>query len=481
MIRYSWVIAFCILPFFVCGQITRNYFPAAITDTVTAEMALALKQKLERDKAGVNEPKAQVNTFLKSLYEKQYEYLAKSINDDLFIVDDELTDYLQYVLDKIYEANPQLPAEAKVYAMRSSVPNAVSFGEGTLGFTLALLSRLENEDQIAFVLCHEIAHYHLNHDATDLAHLARLNYDKDLKRKIDEARKNQYGQYTKMMEIFTGMGFSLTRHSRHHEFEADSLGLVFFSATAYDRHAPVRVMEILDSVDVPQHEPRIDFKKYFDFKDYPFKSAWAQYEKSTTWHASIKEDDSLRTHPDCKKRILAMERQMPFLKSPSSRHEPGTAFHDFRIRSDFELVHSQFHFKQYGKALFRSLLLAEQYPENIYLQAIISESLFHLYQYQRSHELGKVLQLPDPRFADNYDRFLTFIHKLRLTELAFITYNYTVSRPEVCFDDEEFLYAVWLSSTLDISQLDDQKVKEEYMQKFPRGRYTKRMTFPKPK
>src|SRR5688572_24911604 len=134
MIRHSFLIAFSILPFLAYGQITRNYAPAEITDTITTEMTLALKQKLERDKAGINEPKSQVNAFLKSLYERQYDYLTRSINDDLFIVDDDLTGYLQYVLDKVYKANPQLPAEARAYAMRSSVPNAVSFGEGTLGF-----------------------------------------------------------------------------------------------------------------------------------------------------------------------------------------------------------------------------------------------------------------------------------------------------------------------------------------------------------
>ena len=478
MIRFGLFVTLLFCPSFIFCQISRNYSPALVTDTIPAEMLASFRQKLEHDKANVHEPKSQVSGFLKSLYEKQYEYLVKSINDDLFILEDELTDYLQTVLQKIYKANPQLPADAQVFAMRSAAPNAMSFGDGTLGFTLGLLSRLENEDQVAFVLCHELAHYHLQHDSIDLTRLARLNYDKDLKRKIDEAKKNQYGQYTKMMEIFKGMGFSLNHHSRSHEFEADSLGLAFFSSTSYNLQAPIRVMEILDSVDVPQDYPLIDFKKYFDSKEYPFKDSWIQYEKSTTWHASTSENDSLRTHPNCQKRIIALERQMGRLRNRSSQPVVTLGFDDIRIRSEFEMVHSEFHFKQYGKAMFRSLLLAERYPNNIYLQAMISESFFRIYHAQRNHALGNVLQLPDPRFAANYDRFLTFIHKLRLTEIAVLTYYYTVSRPEESFNDEEFLYAVWLSSTLSVSQLDPTKVKEEYREKFPRGKYVKRMTNP---
>jgi hypothetical protein len=139
------------------------------------------------------------------------------------------------------------------------------------------------------------------------------------------------------------------------------------------------------------------------------------------------------------------------------------------------MVESEFHFKQYGKALFRALLLTQQFPDNIYLQATISKSLYKLYIYQRIHELDKVLELPDPRFPDNYDRFLTFVHKLRLGELASIAYNYTTTRPEINFQDEEFLYAVWLCSTLEVSKLDPNKVRDEYTAKFSFGKYSKQM------
>lgn len=473
--------AFSFAPVLLPAQIARNYSPAPITDTIPAQLALEFKRAMELDKASAAEPKPRVNSFLKSLYEKRHDHLVRSFNDDVFITDDAITEYLQRVLDKIYKANPGLPAETRVYAMRLATANAMSFGNGTLGFTLGMLTELENEDQVAFVLCHEIAHYHLDHSSSDLIRTARLNYDKDLKRKIDEVQRNPYGQYSKMKQIFKDMGLSITQHSRTHEFEADSLGLVYFSATSYSRQAPARTMEILDSVHIPNHLPLINFKKHFDFKEYPFKPSWVDYKKSTTWHASLSEEDSIRTHPDCKKRIVALERQLKRLKTSSSTRELGAEFATIRTRSQFELVHSEFHYKRYGKAMFRSLLLMEQYPDNIYLHAMISECLFKLHQYQKNHELGKVLALPDPRFADNYDRYLDFIHKLRLGELAMLTYRYTVSRPEKFFDDEEFLYAVWLCSTLDVSQLEPGRVKEDYLAKFPNGRYCEQMTIPSKK
>ena len=474
VLRSIGVSILCLVSFVGSEQLEKNYFPAPVHDTLSVDMANKLKLKLEKDKARINEPSKEANTFLKSLYDKRYEYLAKTVNDDFFVADSAFTPFLQSILDKIYKANPQLPKETKVYALRSPSPNAVSFGDGTLGFTLSLLARMENEDQVAFVLCHEIAHYHSEHSVTDLKELARLNYDKDLKRKIDEVKRNPYGKYTKLTEIFKSMGLSLSQHSRVHEVEADSLGFTYFSAMRYDLRQASRVMEILDSASAPMDTHLIDFKKHFDFKDYPFKTSWLKYAKSSTWHAPPTEDDSLETHPDCKGRAVALERQRQRLGERSSVSTAGRV-PLIRAKSQFEMIHSDYHFKNYGRALFRALLLADRYPENIYLQAVIGKSLYQLFVYQQNHELGKVLELPDPRFPENYDRFLTFMHSLRLMEVSSLAYHYVTTRPAVSFEDEEFLYAVWLCSTLQVSNLSPDKVKEEYADRFPRGKYLKQM------
>jgi hypothetical protein len=182
----------------------------------------------------------------------------------------------------------------------------------------------------------------------------------------------------------------------------------------------------------------------------------------------------LETHPDCKRRAVALERQRQRLGEQSSGSTAGRVPW-IREKSQFEMIHSDYHFKNYGRALFGALLLADRYPDNIYLQAIISKSLYQLFVYQQNHELGKVLELPDPRFPENYDRFLTFMHSLRLMEISSLAYYYATTRPVVSFEDEEFLHALWLCSRLQVSKLSPDKVKEEYMERFPRGKYLKQM------
>ena len=474
------LIAFCsLLRVTLCfGQLDVNYSPAPILDTISPEMSHVIQKNLEKDKARITEPKAQINSFLKSLYDKRYEYLIKTINDDQFILDEEFTPYLTTVLNRIYDANPQLPRETRVYALRSNAANAVSFGDGTLGFTLALLARMESEDQIAFVLCHEIAHYHSEHAVKDLTTLARLNYDKELKKKLDAIKKNPYGQYTRLTEVFKQMGLSLNHHSRVHEYEADSLGLLFFNATSYRSSEAIRVMEILDSVDTPSNQHLINFRKNFEFKEFPYKESWESYQKSTTWHAGSTEPDSLRTHPECKKRIVALQRQIQGLQnSDQPKKNVESKVSPFQKESEFELIESAYHFHQFGEALFRSLLLIEDYPQNIYLQAMIGKSLYMIFKNQQNHTLGKVIELPDPRFPENYDRFLTFIHKLRLTEISSLAYYYMTTRPESSYSDEAFIYALWLCSRLQMSSLDPDKVRDEYINRFPNGKFLIHMKY----
>jgi hypothetical protein len=47
-----------------------------------------------------------------------------------------------------------------------------------------------------------------------------------------------------------------------------------------------------------------------------------------------------------------------------------------------------------------------------------------------------------------------------------------VNQKEKNFSDEEFLYSFWLCSQLPGSNIDPDKVKDEYIMKFKNGKYT---------
>ena len=463
----------------VFAQFEKGYASCAWQDTIPPSIYNDLERRLESFKSSVEASSAKERSFVHSLYQKRFDFVVGQFNDDYFITDCDMTTYLQGVLNTIYDANPSLPREATVYVHRSFVPNAVSFGDGTIGFTLGLLSRMDNEALIAFVLCHELAHYHTGHSTKSIHDLTRLNFDKELQKKIKDIRSSEYNRYSRYKDLVKGLGLEINRHSREHEFEADSLGLVYYANTNYNLLGATRTIEVLDSVDINKYTANVDFKRFFNFKEYAFKDSWLEYTKSNMWYSTMDEtgEDTTKTHPSCQRRLVALNRQL----TRGSKKVPGTLLSDARAlsistKSDFELVESAYHFKAYGQCLFTALLLADHYPNNAYLHAMIGRSLYQLYAHQKNHELGKVLQLPDPRFDENYDRFLTFIHTLRLNELASLSYYYMINGQKEFFENEDYLYSLWLCSDLDMSKLDRNKVKEDYQERFPKGRFLNDMT-----
>lgn len=475
--RYILFFLVCLLAASVYGQLKHNYIPSPVLDTIPQELYRSLKAELQRDLLSIKEPKSNVKSYIRELYENRCDYVIETFNQGSFIVDTVFTPYLQSILNKIYASNPGLSKRnAKVYAYRSEVSNAISFGEGTIGVTLGLLAKLRTEDQIAFVLCHEIAHYQEEHSDKGIAKRAALHYDKEVRKKLKEIKRSEYEQFTKLSALASEIGVSIAKHSRDKESEADSLALIYYLKTSYSWKAPVQTLQILDSVDIDININNIDFKKYFSFSDYPFKESWISYQKSDRWYASSHQNDSSKTHPNCKTRITELERQ---LKSTEHQMEQSvlefTNINRIKEESAFEIIASQDYFGSYGRSLYNTFVLLEQYPENVYLHSMLSRSFYYLYFSQKNRLLHKVLPLPDPRFNEDYDRFLTFANTLRLSEYASLSYHYAMKIEQLANNDQEYLFSLWLASNTEVSKTDPNKIKSAYLTHYPNGKYTREL------
>jgi hypothetical protein len=94
---------------------------------------MQLKTRNEADKKAVS-ASGKTATYLKSLYDQRFTYQVSMFNRDLILMNDDISDFLAAVQDKIYQANPDLVRETTIYPYRSETPNALSMGNGTLCF-----------------------------------------------------------------------------------------------------------------------------------------------------------------------------------------------------------------------------------------------------------------------------------------------------------------------------------------------------------
>ena len=123
--------------------------------------------------------------------------------------------------------------------------NAFALPGGQIFMTYALLSRLENEDQIAGVLGHEIGHVLGKHSA-------------------ERVSKSKMWQTVSMgAEVGGGMGQTvgsigqnvLLGNGREDELESDDLGVLFMINAGYDPNEMIGVMKILKAAGGPNRVP----------------------------------------------------------------------------------------------------------------------------------------------------------------------------------------------------------------------------------
>lgn len=117
--------------------------------------------------------------------------------------------------------------------------NAFALPGGQVFITAALFSKLENEDQLAGVLGHEVGHVVARHSAERIA--------KDqLMQGIVGAVGVAAGDMN-TAQVAQVVGSSITmKHGREQELQSDDLGVRFMMEAGYDPTQMVGVMEILE-------------------------------------------------------------------------------------------------------------------------------------------------------------------------------------------------------------------------------------------
>lgn len=473
------LLIFCFLSTTGWAQLSKEtaFQAAGLLSKELPELIHKIDDRLERDLAGL--PKGNRN-YLAKEYKERVDSLKSELFQENFLMDSLWNPWFQGILDKILRNNPGIPkADIRLLLSRYESPNARCVGEGTLVFNVALLPYLQNESQVAFILCHELAHYVNNHGNLALHQYINTLYSPETQKQLKDISKGKYNKTERAMALMKSMAYNGRRHGRFKESEADSLGLVFLSNTPYRLTEAITALQALDSIDQAKW-PEIPYANLFNAKGFPFQKSWIETsglggfsgqkpEASDDFNA-----DSLKTHPDCPQRIELTKKQLELL----GKHPDGQAFiqeesrfENLRHWTDYEVIEGLYDRGEYGRALFRTLVLLRQNPEDAHLNAMVIKSLYELCLFQRSHQLRLVLDLPNPEFSSEYNRYLKFINQFRVSDLVKLTYHYYTDRFEQYKQTEEFAYASVLATDIMGVETEFDTRKQEYIKAFPTGKY----------
>jgi flagellar hook-basal body complex protein FliE len=284
-----------------------------------------------------------------------------------------INEYINKVVDKLLESNPQLSKEIKVYVVQSSSVNAFTFNDGKIFINIGLLAHVGSEAQLAFILAHEISHYVKGH-----------SFNIFVERKKIEKGVNEYEGLDESDKVFASNSYN-----KEQETEADAEALKLFAKTQYSMDEPKNALFMLHFAGKPFENkflesnfisraymqlPKVYWPDTVD--DYTIDDA----NLSTGDDEDTKKDDN-STHPSIDKRIRTLDK----VNLGSNEREGGKMYlvseKDFlatQKMARFELCRLYSLNYMPIENLYNVYLLEKSHPNSIYLAEAKLRSLYQI-------------------------------------------------------------------------------------------------------
>ncbi len=387
-------------------------------------------------------------------YRARFEDINDMFKNKEAISEKEVHDYLTVVSNEIINNNVVLTSlQPRIYFARSADVNAYSCGEGTMFFNMGLFQRLHNESELAFIICHELAHYYLDHSNKRIIGQVDLFNDKEFKKEVKKIQKSEYAQNKKFGQLVTSLMFNNSRFSRVQESAADSVGFMFFANTRFDLKSACSTMDVLDSSEIETFNMELLLKKWISFPQFPFKENWLKKESAffggpvSTLTAAQK--DSLKSHPDCALRKKKLQFFVDQYAKQGKTFVVNQQQFDLLIkRAKYDLIESFFKDEYISACMYFGFQLLEENPTDPWLIGTMAECFNQLYIHQKDHTLGKVAALPNPSGLKEYNVLLEFIQRARLEDFASIAHHFldknkglaTNERLDKAFENNKTIY-----------------------------------------
>lgn len=354
----------------------------------------------------------------------------EAIDKKYFVYNQHYSIFFDEILSKIINGNPEYLTikDTKILLSFGATSNAYSVGNEIIVVLFPLIQNVKNEYELAFIICHEIAHNILMHSYDRMLDYAELKTSDDVKNKTKGISKHKYNKGALASGLLKEIVYNKQKHNRSLEHQADSLGFVLYKNAfkGYESEA-FNSLITLDEIDMVKDSLTIsDYKNFFTTEKFPIDQAWFVQLEGTSYNYdnSVKfwQIDSLKTHPESKLRADFIKKQ--FHLNESKKNISSNQFKLLQNSSKYNYVLGLFVIEEYGKSLYESLLLYKYEPENKFLKDLIFKNLVKLQEAQSNYKLHKYLDTANPRYYDHYNLFLNLFRQLRKSQLNSIINKY---------------------------------------------------------
>lgn len=402
----------------------QNYVPIDTVDQVQRKDFITLyKVRSEQFNKEIrtNYP-GKTGRELEQIYKEYQEGFIKAINKGSFSFYSGFTNDLNEIIVEIRKNNRSIPTELQILVSKENVPNAYCMGDGTFVVNMGLYYLLENEDQVAGVLCHELAHYLLNHSTK--SQLRRINQNEQDKDKVRHIKKQRYNRSANAFELFKNKAYETGDYKRRGELQADSLGYKLLKETKYNKLSFTNALELLAKYDtLKSKDLKVEvYKKYFTLTSQDFKEDWLKKEDFSSYDYSLYKEklnkDSLSSHPEMAERIKRLKELFPELNEKNTNGKTTDSFKNLSKIAEYERLPNLYNSEDYGIGIYLALLNLQRDNDVIYYKEWMGKCFLKIYEARKNYTLNRYLDRIDPKNqSESYQQFLSFMWNLSVDEI----------------------------------------------------------------
>ncbi|ROI11994.1 hypothetical protein EGH73_12800 [Epilithonimonas hominis] len=388
------------------------------TDTANYVYKKTLLSKLDEDKKAfiqsVRTEPSEKRKVYNNLYNSIFDGLIRDVNNNEIYSYPKLEDYIRSIVSQFtsYEENAK---RLKIMISRDEVKNAYMTINGTLIFNQNFLTILENENQLAAVLAHELGHNVLAHSKNKVDKYVQISTDDELISEARQIKKQKFNKNKEAESLLKSLVYNNQKKRREDEIDADKKSLEILKGTKYSTSEILKLLKILETSDIEKDSLTTeDFRKILSLESADAKLFSGE---GMSEYTSIDENffkwniDSLKTHPSCEERINIVKNlegnQNPVFEKNHSM------FQELKQAAELENIQNAYLLKNYGRSLYFSMLYLKKHPNDRFAANMLSENLKQLKIARESKNYGKYIIFPNPKEHSRSEQlFYTFFDNI---------------------------------------------------------------------
>jgi Peptidase family M48 len=467
------LVFFFMLPLTCISQSDFSFKPLRTKPDNSTEIKITLRKAML---AELNTMPENIRIVVRESYEKSLDQLNKVIDNRGFIWSDTLTAFVEIVMNRIIRQNNLRHIVPVVLIANSPEANAYCLGNGTIVITIGLLARITTEDQLAFVLSHELEHHQLYHVRTKIFNEEQSGSMLKLKSTVKDILRG--GEPISDIEKLRESFYQAAQFSQQYELDADSGAIWLLQNTHYLETAG---LEALDLLELGYCVDSVNSHKLFkplDSPRFPFQYQWIERDFKTegTERTTVLffNTDSLRSHPISESRKETMVKRLELSEDPY-RVVKSIKVDSINRIAAFQNVKSAFDLRMLDVSLYLVLNLMQHYERNDFLVEHLGRLLVVTAELKQQPELRSQFYKPTYNYCDGLRSVSNLLRSISAEQVGEMLFQFMNSSKHFNSENEFHYYLMWKSCELTAREATGRNVRDKYLKKFPRGEFKSSM------